>query len=269
MANYTQQQLPGEVFNSSNGDIRNYNGRAVRVTNPGNGTRDLEDLGDYGSYQSNQNTTDLAAKQKGETDARFAANRDELTNFNNDYQNGIKGIVDTTSSKYNLPALLEQANGLNTRVQDLSTNMNGTASGGYASGAQVDRAIQTNYLPRAQQATSNLQTGTALAQNEESQLFKPWDTRAQSLTERLNRESTGYTAEQKNELDAIVAKIQAGAVVTAAEIEKAKAIAVAEKDYQARVDAQKLQNQNVTLQPGSIYYNPSKGASGVFNPYGI
>lgn len=49
---YTQNQLPTDVFNATDGDIRNFNGQQVRVRNTGRGTRILEPISGSSSSSS-------------------------------------------------------------------------------------------------------------------------------------------------------------------------------------------------------------------------
>lgn len=188
----------------------------------------------------------LLAKQKAETEARFLQGKNDITDFTNRYKVAVPQIVNDTSAKYGLDTLLGQANSLNTRVKTLQGNLNNAGAGGYANAGQVDAAVNSRYLPAAQTAVTNLQTGTALAQNEENQLFKPYDVEGAMLTERLAREATGYTAEQNRELDALIAQLNAGVSLTTAQIQRATALATAEKNYQQAIEVAKLNNPTTT-----------------------
>lgn len=60
---YRQDELPGDIFNSSSGDVRNYNGQQVRVINNGNGTRTLQPLGGAGGGGGGSNDPIEQAKK--------------------------------------------------------------------------------------------------------------------------------------------------------------------------------------------------------------
>lgn len=173
-----------------------------------------------------------AAKNQAANDARFAQDKTDLTNFNTGFQTAVPNIINSTSDKYHLGDLLGQTNDLGTRVKDLQTNMYGTGAGGYANSGQVDKAISTNYLPRYQQAVTNLNNGTQLAQGEENMQITPYTTEATLLNERLARESTAYSQEQQKELDTLVAQMNAGVQLTDAQIQQATTLATAEQHYQ-------------------------------------
>lgn len=173
------------------------------------------------------------AQNKADTDARFAQNASDLTAFNTKFGTAVPQIINDTSTKYGLGTLLGQANALNSRVSTLQNNSDNSGAGGYASGAQVDAAVNSRYLPRAQQAVTNLNTATGLAQNEEQTQITPYTTEANLLNDRLAREATSYTAEQQSTLDALIAQMNAGVSLTSAQIQQATSLAVAEKNYQA------------------------------------
>jgi hypothetical protein len=60
---YTQQQLPSDIFNSGDGDIKEYNGETYKITNTGRGTRLLTPLSSEEKYnRAAQAQLDLYAK---------------------------------------------------------------------------------------------------------------------------------------------------------------------------------------------------------------
>ncbi|MHB9161542.1 MAG: hypothetical protein ACYC6W_11770 [Nitrosotalea sp.] len=121
---YTQSDLPSNVFNAGNGDVRNYNGQAVRVQVNPNGTRNLSPLGDYTSYQNQQQ-----------------------------YQQGVNTAVSS---------LKDQGNSLDTQYSDLLNKILGqgsvamntatTAENNYlgARGLQSQTGVGQNDLSQAQ-----------------------------------------------------------------------------------------------------------------------
>ncbi len=197
--------------------------------------------------------------------ARFATDKNDVTSFLTKYQGAVPGIINDTSAKYSIPGQMEGVNALNTRVKTLQGNLDNSGGGGYSNASQVDSAINSRYLPQYSTALQNLNTSAVLAQTEEGQLTKPYEAEGQLLNDRLAREMTGYTAEQQRELDGYVARLRAGTDLTMNERDNANKLALAQKSYQATIDAQKLQNQNVTLSGGSTYYNPATGVA--YNPF--
>lgn len=182
--------------------------------------------------QNKQNTDALVANQKAETDARFAQSKEDIQGFTSRYGAAVPQIVNDTSSKYGLGTLLGNAQALNTRVQDLKTNASGVGAGGYANADQVDRAVQTNYLPQYNTAVSNFQTGMGLAQAEQTQLLKPLETEGSMLNDRLAREATGYSQAQQRELDGLIEQMRIAGSLTQEQMQQATQLAVAEKQFQ-------------------------------------
>lgn len=222
------------------------------------GRQDAVDfLGRMRDQDPNVQLQRAADANKAATDARFAQDKTDITNFNNDFSTAVPKIISDTSQKYGLDTLLGVTQNLGSRISDLQTNSSNTGAGGFASASQVDQAVQGRYLPQYNSAVSNLEKGTTLAQNEENTLLTPYTTKAQLLNDRLSRESTGYTTEQQQELDALVAKMNAGVTLTNAEQERANQLALAEKTYNQAVQVQELKNQQLKSigKGGGAYYD--------------
>lgn len=247
------------------------NGRTFKG-NPGQGWTDITDQVQADNaaqaLKDSQAKIDAAnAADKAANDARFAQDKTDVTDFNTKFSTAVPGIINDTSDKYQLGDLLGQSNALNTRVKNLQGNLTNEGAGGYANANQVDAAINSRYLPAAQTAVSNLQTGTQLAQNEENTLLTPYTTEATLLNDRLAREATGYTTEQQNELDSLVSQMNAGVSLSQTQIQQATALATAEKEYQNNLDLQNLKNsattsdsnRYITIGDGSQLYDTQTG----------
>lgn len=212
--------------------------------------------------QQEQAKKDLAAKaaqDKIDTANRFAQNKTELTDFNTRYGAAVPQIINDTSNKYQLGDLLGQANSLNTRVKDLQGNISGQGAGGYANSSQVDAAVNSKYLPRYQTAITNLQTGTALANAEQNQLLKPYETEADLLNQRIAREATGYSQEQQRELDGLIAAMNAGNQLSQAQIQQATALAQLESSYKQAIDVEKLKKTETPVNAKDNYVSIGDG----------
>lgn len=222
----------------------------------------------YNSYlqdQQQQKTNALAAQQKQAMDQEFANEKQAVSDFSNKYKGDVNNVVNNTSAKYNLPDLANISNALDSRIHELSGNTNNAGAEGMASASQVDQAIQSRYLPQYQQAVSNQSNATQAAQTEENQLLAPDQAEASLLNQRLAQEMSGFTNEQKNELDGLLASMNAGVQLTTAQQQRANELAIAEEGYQNALNQTKLQQQNVVLPPGDTYYNTATGTT--YNPY--
>lgn len=185
------------------------------------------ELMDKSKYDAEQ----LAIKQKADNDAHFAANRNDINSYITKYSGAVPGIVDAADTKFGVGAQLGYTNALNSRIQDLKGNLTGSGAGGYASGDQVDKAVNTKYLPLYETANTNLGKASTLAQNEVATNLLPIQSEGKMLSDQIARESTGYTNEQKNELDALLGRMQQGTQLTSAEIAQMTALSEQENQY--------------------------------------
>jgi len=226
---------------------------------------DPDQVNKYLTNQKSQDAlTNFPAQQAADFNNVATKGSNDITDFLTRYNTAVPKIISDVSSKYALPDQQAGVNALNTRIKTLQGNTDNSGAGGFASAGQVDSALNSRYLPQYSTALSNLTNSTALAQNEEGQLEKPYETEASMLNDRLTREMTGFTAEQQNALAALTAKLNAGVTLTKDEMDNANALAVAQEQYQAAVESQKIQSQNQTLPTGSTYYNPVTGVA--YNP---
>ena len=186
---------------------------------------------------------DLDAKtaaQKAETDARFASNKAELGAYNTKFGEAVPKIMDETYSKYAIPDQVGGVNALNSRIKDLQFNTSGSGAGGYASGAQVDKALQLNYLPNFNTAAQNLNNSLGAAQSEIGTRLTPYQVEGNLLSERIAREATGYSTQQQRELDVLLTQYQTGVQMAENEKNRMNQLAIQEKEFEQL----KYQTQN-------------------------
>lgn len=190
---------------------------------------------------------ELADKQKADLQTEVNNESSQVSGFTDAFGKAVPQIINSTSAKYNLPMLGSLVQGLNSRISELSGNTSNNGAGGFATGDQVDKALNTNYIPRFNSAVSNLNTGTALAQGETNQLLTPWTTKATMLNDQLARNMTGFTSTQQNALQALLAKMNNDVTLTKTEMDNANALAVAKLNYDATI-------KGIEAQTGSASY---------------
>jgi hypothetical protein len=265
---YLQTELPSDVFNSGNGDIKNFNGRAVKVAVNGNGTRSLSDLGDYGTYQSNKAATDAMNASKAAMDTKFAQDRNDVNAYNTKFQNTFDTANNAINEKYQIPNQVAALGALKTRINDLTFNSGNTGQGGYSSNDQVDRAISQNYLPNYNNAISNLGTSETAANNELNTALTPVINEGNTLESRLAREMTGFTQEQQDQLSVLLQKMQGNQALTQQERAQANTLAAQEDDYQHQLELLKAKGSDyVTVGAGQNLVDPSTGKVIFTGPY--
>lgn len=229
------------LYHLSAGDINPKTGKAYAI-NPGSGNWDdnyfaqnfggasqgggggSSDLSGYFKQQQDQ----LAAN-KAATDARFAANKQELGDFNTRFQSAIPGIINAPAEKYGVGTLLGATNQAATELHRTRENVGGMGAGGYASQGQVNSAVNTNLLPKYNAASENLLRAASVAQGESQMMFAPYQAEAGMLNDRLSREATGYSQQQENELSTLITQMNAGVNLTTAQMTQATQLAQLEQ----------------------------------------
>lgn len=183
---------------------------------------------------SNDVTAQNAAN-KAANDTRFAQNRNDITSAIDSYTKAIPGIQTAAENKYGVNTLLGLTNSLETRINDLKGNVSGTGAGGYASATQVDKAVNTKYLPQYNQAASNLGRAATLANADVTTALDPYKTTISTLTDQIARESTGYTTAQQNELSTLLTKMNNGFTLSEDELKQTYDLAKLDADYANKV----------------------------------
>lgn len=203
--------------------------------------------------QDANDPTKLAATQRAAMDTRFNQNRNDITKTIDTYKTAIPGIQQAADTKYGVSNQLGLVNALETRINDLKFNTSGAGAGGVASASQVDKAVNSKYLPQYNTANTNLGRSATLAANEVSQQLDPYKTQISALNDQIARESTGYTQEQQNELTVLLTKMNQGFALTQAEIAQVNALALADKNYANQVSLLEKQNEQKKNDPSNRY----------------
>lgn len=203
----------------------------------------------------------LIDKQNRERDARFAEQKNDLSAFIGEYKGVVPQTINAANEKYGVGDLLNFTNALNTRIKTLRGNTDNSGAGGFASANQVDRAINTRFLPNYLTASENLQRGAQLAQTEVDTILQPYKVEASLLNDRLAREMTGYTASQQRELDSLLSILNTQGNLTSDQAKLAQELSLAEKDYELRkTELEQSAQANRYMGAGSGYlYDTTTG----------
>jgi hypothetical protein len=125
MANYTQQQLPSDVFNQTSGVV-NWNGQQYNISNPGNGTRDLELVGGGGG---NSGTSSLIQNAQALNQFQIQANAPVIS--------AMGSQIPTTQAAYT-----QQGSALQAQVDPLKQRYQAILDQLGAAGTQETRTAQ-------------------------------------------------------------------------------------------------------------------------------
>jgi len=189
----------------------------------------------------------------------------------NDFLDRFKGAIgnqETTTAmagrlgnELGLPTLQKNAQSLNQNLLDLPETY-GSASRGFDVNAnQLQRIVgtkQAELSPFAQRATEQAQnaqnsvnTLLGYGQADQAKALMPYQTEQSFLTDRLARETTMFSQENENELNAIMDKVRNGIALSEGEKNRANALAVAEQSYQ---NQRKLNDQTAAQSSNSNQY---------------
>lgn len=211
--------------------------------------------------------TDLFGTQRGETAGYLGGLRDYINHFPS-----MAVMAQNIGDTLNLPNLRANANSLQNTMYELPQTYNAATRGYDVNQNQLSRIIgqkQSEIGPVAERASANAnvaeqELGRRLgyAQQDFQNKLIPYQSEQALLSDRLARETSGYTTQMTNELNAIIDKIKQGVALTEGERTRANELAKAEKQYQSAVEVAKINNQPkpFAIANGSGVYNPSNNS---------
>lgn len=191
-------------------------------------------------------------------------------------------LYSTANDIFNVPNLQNNAIRLNNAVTNEVPNAYNLARGFDYGDAQVQNKINTDLRfmsPQANAAQANANTAAGLAsqwvnqgmtQNQINLL--PVQQQGQMLGEALARQSTGFDIAAQNELQGLVAKLNAGVTLSQAEIQRANelmkasqayetALGVANINKQSAMGVAQIGNQYQTVPAGQTLVNTFNGGT--------
>lgn len=210
--------------------------------------------------QGNQQAiTDALTNQTNQFNQITTSGKQDITDFLTKYSSDVPSVYNSTYAKYNIPGQLDYVGALNNRIKDLQGNQTNEGAGGFSSAGQVDAAINSRYLPLYETGVTNLANSSSLANTEAAQLLQPDVTAGNLLNDRLAREMTGFTSDQQNVLQGLIANLNAGVSLTNTQLTLANNLALKMQDYNNQLSLLK-QQQAVTVVPASSnIYNAGTG----------
>ena len=197
----------------------------------------------------NELSPDLANKQTGAFNSFYAGQEGDINSYLSKLYNfsesqpTTQALSDRIAGQLNLPALRASAGQLNQTLYQLPSTYSSATTGHNVNANQLARIIgqkQSELAPAAALATQNVQSAEKTLDTRlgyEAQDYKnkldTYKTEGSLMNDRLARESTGFGQLQERELNALIAKFQSGVTLTEGERNRANALAIAEKQYQA------------------------------------
>jgi hypothetical protein len=220
----------------------------------------------------------------------YAGQRKESQAYLSDYANAIRGqealpaMYGRLSEQYGIPqqkelvqGLGQQMTGLNQRLYELPGVVSGTTRNSLVTQGQRANLIESKSAPmRADLAALGSIYGPAasalassqgevsnlmgLTQQQQAKDLMPFERGFSIMEQQQAREFSGYTFENQQELNRLIANAQNGLAWTNAERDRANQLAIAEKNYQ--LELQKLGGSNnnyISVSEGTSLFDPKTG----------
>ena len=196
-----------------------------------------------------------AQAQKGQLEGLYGTQRGETNDFLGRLGSFVgsrptsQALSERIGGELGLPQLRANSQNLNNTLFNLPQTYSKGTTGFEVNQNQLDRVVgtkQAQLAPAAALASQNtLNAENQLTQRMgyEQQNFQnnliPFQSEQGLLSDRLSRESTGYSNQMQNELSAIISKVQNGVALSEGEKNRANQLAVAEASFQHAMELQK------------------------------
>lgn len=219
-----------------------------------------------------------AQAQKGELQNLFNTQRGETTGFLNNFSNFLgsqptsSALAERIGNELNLPQLRANSQSLNNTLFQLPQTFSAGTRGFDVNNNQLSRIVgqkQSEIAPAAALAQSNTQnaentltTRLGYEQADQNRALLPWQMEQGFLGDRLARETTGYSNQMQSELDAIIARMQAGITLSEGEKNRAQQLSLAESGYQNALKLAQVNNQAapfMSVGEGNSIFDPKTG----------
>jgi S-adenosylmethionine synthetase len=228
--------------------------------------------------------TNLTAQQRAGTQGLLAsqntASADYLkryTDFINS-QEGASAMSQRIGQELGLPTLQANATNLRNTLTNIPSTYTAASRGYDINQNQLSRIIGqksselsplvTTAENSLQNAQSNLNTQMGYEQTDQAKALKPYETEQTMLSDRLARETTLYSQDNQNELNALIAKINAGVSLNNAEASRAQELAVQEKSYQQAKETATANPNTQIIESNGKKYLINSATGQVIQTYG-
>jgi len=202
--------------------------------------------------------TDLSTKQKTGTQSFLGGQQAGTSDFLKRYgnfirsQEGTGAMAGRIGKELGIPTLQAGTNLLRSTVANLPSTYSKATTGFDVNANQLSRIIgqKASELAPAletserslETAQGNLATRLGYEQYDQARLEKPFGVEQDFMSDRLARETTLFSQENERELDALIAKINAGVTLTEGEKNRANQLSIAEKGFQNELAIEKEKN---------------------------
>lgn len=202
-------------------------------------------LNKIGGNQVSAFAQTLPSAQAGLINKQAGESNDFLTRLRQGIagQEGLPHMVQRFGDQFNIPTLQKAVSGLTSTLANIPETYSKATRGFDVNENQLGRIVGTKSaalapaLTGAQAALSGAQQQQqqmiAATQAEQAKQLKPFESEQSIISDRWAREQTGFTTANGQELDGLIAKMNAGVQLSEGEQQRANQLAVAEKSFQA------------------------------------
>ena len=196
--------------------------------------------------------TNLTTAQRAGTSGFLAGQNQTTADYLKRYtdfinsQEGATAMAGRIGGELGIPTLQANATMLRNTLTNLPSTYSKATTGYDVNQNQLSRIIgqkSGELYPMVQTAETslagaqgNLATRMGYGMADLARMEKPYTTEKEMLNDRLARETTLFSADNGRELDALIAKINAGVTLSEGEKSRANQLAISEKNYQAQKD---------------------------------
>lgn len=208
--------------------------------------------------------TNLTTSQRAATPGFLSGQLGQTNDFLNRFkgaiggQESVPGMAARIGGELGLPGLQSNATMLQNTMSNLPTTYSGAVRGFDVNNNQLQRIIAqksselapavTTAQNSLQSAQNTLNTQMGYTQAEQQKQLLPYQTEQSMLSDRLARETTLYTTQNQQELDALIAKTNAGITLSEGEKNRAQQLAVQEQTFE---NQKALNTQQASLSSSS------------------
>ena len=220
-----------------------------------------------------------AAANKKELGNIFQGQRGETSDFLNRYTGAIQGQEKTSAlaqrigGELGLPTLQANARSMQNTLFNLPSTYSKATTGYDVNANQLARVVGTKQAElapaaelaqqNAQDAQNTLNTRMGYEQMDQQKALIPYQSEQGLLSDRMARESSGYTTMMQGELDAIVQKMNAGITLSEGEKNRAQQLAIAEAGFKNALKIAEMNQQKqdpfVAMGEGTTLFNTQTG----------
>lgn len=168
-------------------------------------------------------------------------------------QENVGAMYNRLGEELGIPQLRQNALGLQSQLTSLPQVMGDASKNFNVNANQLARMVSTKTAALAPLATNTMnayQSATGALANQmpwylqqQQKELAPYEKEFSYINDRNARETTGFNTDNQNELDSLIAKMNAGVTLNEGEKNRANELALQEMRYKQAMDTQKLANE--------------------------